>query len=256
MKKNNLFSLILGAICGVGLIFFYFQKKNNLSPQEDVLVVGTNPNFPPFEYKKDGKLVGFEIDLMHEIGNYLNKKIVFKDMAFDTLLVEIQCNRIHMIASAMTPTPERAQKVLFTKPYLTKDPLIIITRADDQPQPQNVEGLKGKEVVVNDGYTAESYMKKQEGVHVKSLQHPAEAFLALKTGRFYAYVSARSAVQLFFEQNKDQKFNITELDVYDSYALAVCNCQPELFEQIQDALNHLEQDGTVLKLKQKWNLNF
>jgi polar amino acid transport system substrate-binding protein len=256
MKKNNLYSLILAAVCGIGFIFFYFQKKNNLSPQENVLIVGTNPNFPPFEYKKDGKLIGFEIDLMHEIGNYLNKKIVFKDMAFDTLLVEIQCNRIHMIASAMTPTPERAQKVLFTEPYLVKDPLMIITRADDQPQPQSVKDLQGKEVVVNDGYTAESYMKKQTDVHLKSLPNAAESFLALKSGRFYAYVSARSVVQLFFEQNKDQKFNVTELDVYDSYALAVCNGQPKLFEEIQTALNHLEQDGTVMKLKKKWNLNF
>lgn len=253
MKKNIIYGIAI-IFCSIGIILFFAQKNQSL-PVEDSLIVGTNPNFPPFEYKKDGQLVGFEIDLMYEIGKRLNKKIIFKDMAFDTLLVEAHCNRIHMIASGMTPTQERAQKVFFTKPYLVKDPLIIITRAD-QPQPKNVDDLKGKEVVVNDGFTAESYMKKQPGVHLKSLQYPAEAFLALKTGRVYAYVAARSTVQLFFDQHKDQKFIITELDHHDNYALAVCKTQPKLFEQIQQILDQLEQDGTLLKLKKKWNLNF
>jgi arginine/lysine/histidine transporter system substrate-binding protein len=252
MKKVLFYSIITIFFLSAAL---FFVKKKAPYLQDDELIVGTNPNFPPFEFKKNGDLVGFEIDLMHEIGKRLNKKIIFKDMAFDMLLIEAQCNRMHMIASGMTPTPERAQKVLFTKPYLMKDPLIIITRAD-QPQPKNVEDLQGKNVVVNDGYTAESYMKKQMGIHLKSLPNPAEAFLTLKTGRADAYVAARSTVQLFFDQNKDQTFNTTTLDVYDSYALAVCKTQTKLFKRIQTVLERLEDDGTLLKLKEKWNLNF
>ena len=176
-------------------------------------------------------------------------------MAFDSLLMEAQAGSIHVIASALTPTPERSKKVFFTDLYLADDPLVVITLSPGAPQ--NLEDLHGKEVIVNDGYTAESYMKQhQQGIMLRSLATPAEAFLALTNGRAYAYVSARSAVQPFFDQYGSEKFNILTLPVSDSYALAVPKAYPDIFKLIQDALIALEANGTMAEIKNKWHLNF
>lgn len=253
---KNLKNIITGAII-LGLIFFvfsFFVKNNKATDKKNILYVGTNANFPPFEFVKDGKISGFEIDLIHEIGKQLSKEIVLKDMAFDSLLVEAQSGRIDIIASAMTSTVERAKQVLFTKPYLANDPLVIITLANEKPK--NVEDLKGKEAIVNDGYTAESYMAKQDGVILKRLATPAEAFFALLSGRGYAYVSARSAVQPFFDKHGGSKFNILTLNVSDSYALAVPKLFPDRFNDVKNALDALESNGTLENLKKKWHLNF
>lgn len=252
----NKYIVLVMAALAVGLAFVMLRKRATPEVHTDVLVVGTNPNFPPFEFSKDGVLEGFEIELVKELGKKLNKKITFKDLAFDALLLEMKMGGIQMIASAMTPTAERAKHVLFDKPYLQEDPLVVITLANN-PGIRSLTELKDKEVVVNDGYTAESYMASQPGIHLKRLQAPAEAFLALSSGRAFAYVSARSAVQPFFDQYGTRKFNLFVIPgAYDSYALAVSKKYPELLKQVRNAMQQLEKDGTLTKLKQKWHLQW
>ncbi|MDR3646824.1 MAG: ABC transporter substrate-binding protein [Candidatus Babeliales bacterium] len=252
--KKIIFKLLAATIFAAGVFIYFYKSKSTLNENQNLLIVGTNASLPPFEYKIDGEIVGFEIDLMNAIGKQLQKEIVFKDMAFDSLLVETQSGRINMIAAAMTPTEQRSRLVFFTKPFLTNDPLVAITLAKESPK--SLSDLKGKEVIVNDGYTAESFMAKQEDIILKRLSTPAESFLALLNGRGYAYVSARSAVQPYFDKYDEKKFNILTLDTSDSYALAVSKSFPVLFEQIQTALNELEKNGTLEALKKKWHLSF
>ena len=53
---------------------------------KEKIYVGTNAEFPPFEYLENGKITGFDIELMNEIGKVLNADIKIQDMAFDGLL--------------------------------------------------------------------------------------------------------------------------------------------------------------------------
>lgn len=257
MKKQKLVSLV-GAVsiglCCASLFWLWYSPSPCKKADNNSLVVGTNANFPPFEFIKEGKLTGFEIELVQEIAQRIGKTVEFKDMSFDALLLAAHCDRLHIIAAAMTPTPERSQKILFTKPYVDKDPLVVITLSTYKPN--SLTDLQGKEVVVNDGYTAESYMEKQPGIILKRLASPAEAFLALTSGRAVAYVSARSAVQPFFDAHPQEHFTLLELDAFDSYALAVTKCHAQLAVEIQRILDEFEQDGTLHRLKQKWHLLF
>ena len=54
--------------------------------EEEVLYVGTNAEFPPFEYLLENDIVGFDVDLVSEIALLIGKKIEFKNIAFDGLL--------------------------------------------------------------------------------------------------------------------------------------------------------------------------
>lgn len=247
--------IILSALVAATLIvtFGSFFKKD-VQQQENLFIVGTNPSFPPFEYKEDGELVGFDIDLMRAVADYLGKEVVFKEMPFDALLIEAETGRINLIASGMTPTVERGKKLFFTEPYVGDDPLVVITLASAKPQ--NLNDLQGKEVIVNDGYTAESYMKQQSGIELRSLATPAESFLAILNGRAYAYVSARSAVQPFFDRYGEDTFTILTLAVSDRYALAVPKAYPKIFEEVKNALDALASNGTLKQLKQQWHLDF
>ena len=248
--NNKYVILLVALLASISSLLFWKKSKTH---EDDALIVGTNPNFPPFEFTRNGEIVGFEIDLMNEVAKKIGKKIMYKDLAFDALLLEINFGRIQAIAAAMTPTPERTKQVLFTKPYLEHDPLVVISLATHPIT--TLDDLKGKEVVVNDGYTAESYMAQNKNVVLKRLPTPAEAFLALKAGRAHAYVSARSAVQPFFDQYGTMLFNIFVIpDASDSYALAISPRHPELQADIQKALDSLEADGTLKELKKKWHL--
>lgn len=215
------------------------------------LTVGTNAEFPPFSYREGKEIVGFDIDIAKEVSKRLNKTLEFKDMPFDALLPDLLLGHIDFIAAGMTYTEERAKRVAFTKPYLGNDPLIIITNADLKIS--NLDNLKGKTVAVNEGYTADLYLSEKQDLNLIRLNSPADAFLALKNKRCDAFVSAKSTVQSFLETQEGYASNTVE-GPNDNYALIVSKSNPQLLDEIQTALDAMEQDGTINQLKAKWGL--
>lgn len=221
----------------------------------DVLIVGTNAEYPPFSFIENDRIVGFDIDIVQEIARRLGKPIRIQDMPFDLLLPKLQLGDIHLVAAGMTVTPERALRVNFTKPYLMHDPLLIITLASRAALEQ-IKDLEGKMVVVNEGYTADVYLAQFNKIVLRRLASPSEAFLALQSGRADAFVAAQSSVQAFFAHHGKDNFRIRPLEaVYDDYALVVSKKYPTLLTQVQEALAAIENDGTLQRLKKTWNIH-
>lgn len=250
-KLYLILSILVIAIIGIR-VFRSLQHTSHL--KESALLVGTSADYPPFSFLKDGNIVGFDIDVIKAVAERLHKKIEIKDIPFDMLIPEIQLGKIHLIAAGMTQTPARAERVLFTRPYIQGDKLLVLS-PKNKPAIRSLEDLTNKEVLVNDGYTADLYMSKLKGPIIKRLKTPAEAFLALTTNKADAYVVASNTAQPFFKLYGSEQFNIYPLpEATDSYSFAISKKYPELLEPIQKAVDDLEADGTLAQLKQKWNL--
>lgn len=243
---------------GFGSITFWIYQRRSDLPNTDAscIVVGTNAEYPPFTFKNhNGDIVGFDIDIVKEVGKRLNKSIILHDMAFTMLLPKLQSGSLQIIAAGASPSEEREGQVFFTKPYLTHDPLVIITRADHKPL-TSVADLTGQTVIVNDGFTADLYLSNITGPIIKRLPTVADAFLTLISQRADAFVSALAPVEPFFVQADRSKFKITEIpEKHDSYVLIISRKFPELLADVQHALDAMEQDGTIATIKQKWNLS-
>lgn len=250
--KNSILFLIV--IAGISTSYYMLKKKTCAADTDSTrLIVGTSADFPPFSFIKDGEIVGFDIDLAREVCNRLNKKMELKDMPFDTLVPQLQLGRMQMIAAGMTATPERTERVNFTKPYLVGEPLVVITLAKNPITALNQ--LQTKNVVVNEGYTADTYMSKQEGIVLKRLPNISDAFMALNSGRAYAFVTARNSVKTFFDQHGIGKYSMFIIpNTAENSALVISKKFPELLPCVQQALDALETDGTLQALKVKWGL--
>ena len=227
----------------------------------DTIIVGTNAEFQPFSFKDNDNITGFDIDVIQEVLKRLNKQIVIKDMPFDALIPEIQLGNIHVIAAGITPTPERAERALFTRPHLAAgNPLVIILRqAQDEREKRipTLDDLAGKTVVVNEGYLADSFMSEQPGVHILRLSSAAvsDGMLALESGRADAFVTALHSIQPYFEKHNQSNFSVTPIPgTEESSAFAVSKHYPELRDYIQITLDRMQEDGTLDTLKRKWNL--
>lgn len=87
------------------------------------IIVGTAADYPPFEYytgvHQDGppKLVGFDIELMDEIGRKLGLDVEYRDFAFDGLGAAVMLGQINAAIAAVSITPEREDFVDFTNVY-------------------------------------------------------------------------------------------------------------------------------------------
>lgn len=88
----------------------------DLSGNRKTLVVGTLPTFP-FVFIKDGKNVGFEVELLERFAQYAGYNVEFDIYEFSALVAALVSGRIDVIISCMNITEERSKQVLFSNPY-------------------------------------------------------------------------------------------------------------------------------------------
>lgn len=117
------------------LINFYIMKADGAqvpsvaaNDSSDVIKMGTNAAFPPFEYIEGSKVVGFDATLAEFIAKDYGKKLQIVDMAFDGLIAALQAGAIDFIAAGMTATEERRSNVDFSEPYFTSNQVIIVRK--------------------------------------------------------------------------------------------------------------------------------
>ena len=90
------------------------------------LTMGTNAEFPPYEYYDGENIVGIDAEVAAAIADKLGKTLVIEDMAFDSIIVAIQTGKIDMGMAGMTVTDERKESVNFTTSYATGVQVVIV----------------------------------------------------------------------------------------------------------------------------------
>ncbi len=252
--KKLFFTIIAIVLAFLAYSWLKSDKKRDTLSNSNTIIVGTSADFKPFSFKQDGAIVGFDIDLVREVCKRLGKTMELRDMPFELLIPQLQLGSVHVVAAGMTPTPVRAERVFFSQPYLSGDSLIVLTQAQNPPL-MNISDLDGKEVIVNQGYTADSYMSGRQGPLLKRLPSVADALLALTSGRAYAFVTASNTIKPFFEHYSKAAFNTFTIDgTQESTALAISRRYPELAQHIDQIITQLVSDGTLASLKEKWHV--
>ena len=99
-----------------------------LATEGDVIKMGTNAAFKPFEYAEGGEVVGFDISMSQNIAKDMGRKLQVEDMAFDSLLSALDTGAIDFVAAGMTATEERKQSVDFSEPYFSSKQVIILKK--------------------------------------------------------------------------------------------------------------------------------
>ena len=103
-------------------------KQDN---SKDQLVVATNAEFAPFEYKEGDKFYGIDMEIAKLLADKLGKELVIVDMAFDAVLLSVQQQKADIGMAGLTVAEERAKQVDFSDPYYNAAQKIIC-KADDK----------------------------------------------------------------------------------------------------------------------------
>lgn len=80
------------------------------------LVFVTEGTFPPYDYFRDGQLVGYDVDIAIRFCKEYGYALEMKDMNFDALMPAIQSGKCDFGGSGIVSTPERAKKAYFSDP--------------------------------------------------------------------------------------------------------------------------------------------
>lgn len=97
---------------------------------KDQLVVATNAEFKPFEYKEGDKFYGIDMEIANLLAKKLNKELVIVDMAFDAVLLSVQQQKADIGMAGLTVNPARAKQVDFSDSYYSASQKLIC-KADD-----------------------------------------------------------------------------------------------------------------------------
>lgn len=93
------------------------EVKTSSSNRSEELVVATNAEFAPFEYPVGTSFGGIDMQVAKIIAESMNKTLVIKHMAFESVLQDVQSGDSDIAMAGLTINAERAQQVDFSEPY-------------------------------------------------------------------------------------------------------------------------------------------
>ncbi|MEM2691484.1 MAG: transporter substrate-binding domain-containing protein, partial [Candidatus Bathyarchaeia archaeon] len=92
--------------------------------------VGTEPGWPPYEFlDENGRIIGFEIELMEMIADELDLTVEWVNMHFDAIIPSVQAMDIDLGVSGFSVTPERLEAVQFTMPHSITEGQVIMLKS-------------------------------------------------------------------------------------------------------------------------------
>ncbi len=209
---------------------------------DDTLVMVTEAGFAPYEYYDDGEIVGVDIDIAREIAKEMGKKLVVKDVAFDSIINEVKTGKADFGAAGISYTDERAKQVDFSINYSTSNQVVIVKNNSDI---NDINNIDGKRIAVQLGSVADTYVtsnyKNSEIVREKKY---LAAIQDLKDGKVDLVVMDELPAREMVKNNDDIKILSGNL-ASDSYGMIVKKGNKKLLNAINKVLNRLKEDGSI-----------
>ena len=222
----------------------------------DVLRVGTEPTFAPFEFldTKTKEFAGFDIDLIRAVADKAGYDVHILNMGFDALLPALMTDTIDVVASGMSITPERAKRLKFTVPFYRSGLTIVVPKAN-KAGIQDFDDLKGKRISVQIGSTSMAYAKKIEGAKVTTFASAGDAILNMLAGNADAVINDKPVTDYIRSRNSSIAENTIHLEpiaTADQFAMVTTKANAKLSDEMSAALKTLKANGKFEELHQKW----
>lgn len=216
----------------------------NTGPVRVAITVG----LVPWQYMdKAGKLTGFEVEMLRDLGRRLNREVEFIDTQWEGIFAGLQANKYDIIASAVSITCARQKIVSFSVPYY--DAGIAITVQKNDKRIKVVENLKGMVVgVAGAGTTAHLWLMQNKVKYgIKEVKvYDKDAMLDLEIGRIDAVAGDYPASAYYVKDRPVLEVRLRNLTA-ENYGLVLGKGVP-LVGQVNTVINAMKKDGTMARL--------
>lgn len=231
-------------------------SANSGTAQKPVLVMGTNAEFPPFEFIGETGLVenydGIDVAIAMQIAEDHGYTLEISNMEFDGLLAALSQGKIDFIAAGMSVTDERKENADASVEYYLAAQNIIVMGDDDSVT--SGADLTDKTIGVQEGTTGDIICSDDMGLDVTRYKKGADAVMALKKGDVDAVVIDTAPAASFVKKNSDLKL-ITDDEFFgeEAYAIWVKKGNTELLDRINQTLTKMLNDGSIDKLSVEYS---
>lgn len=220
---------------------------------DGALKVCTDMPYAPFEFKKNGKPTGFDIELVQQVADSLKVKLEVIDVSFDDITsgTSLNTDECDVAISAMTITGERARVIDFSSPYFDAKQALVTPRGSGLDE---LEELGGQRVGVQAETTGETFLSDFAPETTKVVTYADAALLeeAIVSGEVDAAIYDNTVSGQVTATNTDLKV-AREFDTGEQYGMAVKkDGNVPLLRQINGSLADLRDSGVYDKIFTKY----
>lgn len=209
--------------------------------QAGVLVVGTSPDYPPYEFVIAGEngemeYKGIDIDIANEIAADLGVDLKIEAMDFNGLDSALQMGTIDMILAAYNATDERAEVMDFSDVYYIDEVCALVMGDTADSYTDLATSFQGKKVGVQLGTTLETdYFPQAIGAEEVALKKVTQLVAELKAGALDAIFVEKPIAESYIINNPE--LAIADGIVFDAEATGYVVGLPKGSDDLVAAVN-------------------
>lgn len=209
--------------------------------------VAMNAQFPPFEsMQADGKIVGFDVDVLDAMAKVGNFRVEYRQQPWDGLFNLLKNGDVDILISGITINEERKQTYAFTEPYFTVTQVVLLPEGREIKSVQELNNLN--RVGVTNGTTADLAAGKIMGATNSKIARFESLPLLLKEvehGGLDAAIADSAVVAEYLRHNSNKGFTILQVPDFEEehYGIMVRKDDAETLAMLNKALAEIRANG-------------
>jgi len=221
-----------------------------------VLKVGMSGNQPPMTMtNRDGGLMGFDVDLAKALADAMKVKLEIVPMPFSELLPALEQNKVDMVLSGLSITPERTEMVSFVGPYMMSGKSILTKNSVlAKIEASNDFNRKDLKLVALSKSTSAAFVRavapEAQLIEVGSYD---DGVAMIRDGKADALVADMPLCVLSVMRYPDAGFTTLERPLtVEPVGIALGKNDPQFFNLVDNYLRAYEKTGILGKIRKKW----
>mgnify|MGYP000138247914 FL=1 len=215
--------------------------------------------FKPMNYFENDELVGFETEFAKAVCAELGVTPKFQEIDWNAKETELNAKNIDCIWNGMTITDERKEAMDISIPYMNNKQVMVVKKGNENKY-TTPESLKDAKVVAEAKSAGADVAKTDEFFKLASytdVDSQAKVLLEVKSGvadiGIIDYVMTIGSIG---ENTDYSDLVIVEGKSFadEQYGIAFRKNSPETLKAVNEAIEKLRKNGTLLKIAEKYNL--
>ena len=224
------------------------------------ITVATEVAYPPMEFLKDGKVVGYGKDILDLIVADMGVELEQLQLPWDGILAGVLAGKYDLVATSVAIKEDRVSKYAFTRPLAVAETMLVKRYGDDDLA--GLDDVNGKIIGVELGSSQaqevealDAELKANGGAgfaDIRGFKSTDDMRLALAGGQIDIGTIPSFSLATMQEQRPDTFAQLTNIGNGTLFAWVAHPDGADLRDRVNAALEKLEQDGTLKELQMKW----
>lgn len=223
------------------------------------ITVATEVAYPPMEFLKDGKVVGYGKDILDFVVADMGLELEQLQLPWDGILAGVLAGKYDLVATSVAIKEDRVSKYAFTRPLAVAETMLVKRHGDDMAGLDDVNGkIIGVELGSSQAQEVEALdaeLKANGGsgfADIRGFKSTDDMRLALAGGQIDIGTIPSFSLATMQEQRPDTFAQLANIGSGTLFAWVAHPDGAGLRDRVNEALGKLEQDGTLKELQVKW----